>query len=149
MLESRTERSALGAASNVTVVDVGLFFWTPNPNCWITRAKKRMTWAPSPHNKPVSILHELYFRDQTKTWIGLINGLRSISSRILHQRSFYTKTKKVARGSRDRVVFSSPIWPFLAIPILMFEVRFPFFSILFSPFIFSFFSLCGFFSSLK
>ena len=58
MLESRAERSALGAPPDIALVDFGLIFLSPKPNYRITRVKKQMTLAPSPHKKPVSIVHE-------------------------------------------------------------------------------------------
>ena len=76
MLESRVERSALGAVPDIAVVvDVGLTFLFPKRylNCWITRANKQMTPVASPHlishMKPVSFCtNETCFCEPTKIW---------------------------------------------------------------------------------
>ena len=56
MLESRGERSALGAAPDVAVVDVGLNFLSPKTQ--LPNHTSKQKGAPSLHKKSVSILHE-------------------------------------------------------------------------------------------
>ena len=58
MLEFRAERSELGEAPDIAVVDVGLNFFESQKLTGESRAKKQMAPAPSPHKKPVSIRHE-------------------------------------------------------------------------------------------
>ena len=90
MLKSRAERSALGPAPDVAVVDVWLKFESKNLTTEAREQNKRMTRAPPPHKKPVLISqnNDICSCDGTKLKI-----YRSRVGMVLQQNEAHTKVR--------------------------------------------------------
>ena len=109
MLKSRAERSTLGAAPDVAVVDVGLNFLSPQAGLLNHTGKKRMIRASSPHKKPVSILHgRVFFATRPKSEAR--NRIRIIinqSVRVRRAALIYSALSLVMHYGLTRLCFES------------------------------------------